>query len=107
MHTLDGIFATLKSIVHDIVTCDIAFTVRNFLKQIIARREGFHLASRMYSILVFKVSHAPPPWPSGRGTPLPCLKLRCVGGRQFDPRPGIYSRMSFSSDPGDWYGFLI
>ena len=22
-------------------------------------------------------------------------------------RPGQYSRMSFSSDPGDWYGFLI
>ena len=28
-------------------------------------------------------------------------------GREFDPRPGQYSRMSFSSDPGDWYGFLI
>ncbi len=23
------------------------------------------------------------------------------------PGPGQYSRMSFSSDPGDWYGFLI
>ena len=34
-------------------------------------------------------------------------KLRCAGGREFDPRPGQYSRMSFSSDPGDWYGFLI
>ena len=51
----------------------------------------------------------PPPWPSGkgRGTPWPCSKLRCAGGREFDPRPGQYSRMSFSSDPGDWYGFLI
>ena len=29
------------------------------------------------------------------------------GSREFDPRPGQYSRMSFSSDPGDWYGFLI
>ena len=26
------------------------------------------------------------------------LKLRCAGGREFDPRPGQYSRMSFSSD---------
>ena len=43
----------------------------------------------------------------GRRTPWPCLKLRCAGGREFDPRPGQYSRMSFSSDPGDWYGFLI
>ena len=39
--------------------------------------------------------------------PPPCSKLRCAGGREFDPRPGQYSRMSFSSDPGDWYGFLI
>ena len=31
-------------------------------------------------------------------TPCPCLKLRCAGGREFDPRPGQYSRMSFSSD---------
>ena len=30
-----------------------------------------------------------------------CLKLRCAGGREFDHRPGQYSRMSFSSDPGD------
>ena len=28
----------------------------------------------------------------------PCLKLRCAGLREFDPRPGQYSRMSFSSD---------
>ena len=27
-----------------------------------------------------------------------CLKLRCAGGREFDPRPGQYSRMSFSSE---------
>ena len=27
-----------------------------------------------------------------------CLKLRCAGGREFNPRPGQYSRMSFSSD---------
>ena len=27
--------------------------------------------------------------------------------REFDPRPVQYSRMSLSSDPGDWYGFLI
>ena len=42
----------------------------------------------------------PPPWPSEyeRGTPCPYLKLRCAGGREFDPRPGQYSRMSFSSD---------
>ena len=42
----------------------------------------------------------PPPWPSGlgRGTPWPCLKLRCAGGREFNPRPGKYSRISFSSD---------
>ena len=26
------------------------------------------------------------------------VKLRCAGGREFDPRPGQYSRMSFSSD---------
>ena len=26
------------------------------------------------------------------------LKLRCAGGREFNPRPGQYSRMSFSSD---------
>ena len=26
------------------------------------------------------------------------LKLRCVEGREFDPRPGQYSTMSFSSD---------
>ena len=26
------------------------------------------------------------------------LNLRCAGGREFDPRPGQYSRMSFSSD---------
>ena len=25
------------------------------------------------------------------------LKLRCAGGREFNPRPGQYSRMSFSS----------
>ena len=37
----------------------------------------------------------------------PCLMLRCAGSREFDPRPGQYSRISFSSDPGDWYGFLI
>ena len=32
-----------------------------------------------------------------------------VCGRSWvgSPRPGQYSRMSFSSDPGDWYGFLI
>ena len=42
----------------------------------------------------------PPPWPSGKGhgTPRPCLKLRCAGGREFNPRPGQNSRMSFSSD---------
>ena len=34
----------------------------------------------------------------GRGTPLSCLKLRCAEGREFDPRPGQYIRMSFSSD---------
>ena len=28
----------------------------------------------------------------------PCLELRCEGGREFDPRSGQYSRMSFSSD---------
>ena len=38
---------------------------------------------------------------------VPMPKLRCAGGREFDHRPGQYSRMSFSSDPGDWYGFLI
>ena len=26
------------------------------------------------------------------------LKLRCAEGREFEPRPGQYSRMSFSSD---------
>ena len=31
-------------------------------------------------------------------TPWPCLKLRCARGREFEPRPGQYSRMSFSSD---------
>ena len=25
-------------------------------------------------------------------------KLLCAGGREFNPRPGQYSRMSFSSD---------
>ena len=34
----------------------------------------------------------------GRRTPCPCLKLRCAGGREFEPRPGQYSRMSSSSD---------
>ena len=29
---------------------------------------------------------------------LTIFELRCVGGREFDPRPGQYSRMSFSSD---------
>ena len=29
-------------------------------------------------------------------------KLRCSGGREFNPRPGQYSRMSFSFWPGDW-----
>ena len=40
------------------------------------------------------------PWLSGlgRGTPWPCLKLRCVGGREFNPLPGQYSSMSLSSD---------
>ena len=38
---------------------------------------------------------------------MPAVYKRCAGGREFDPRPGQYSRMSFSSDPGDWYGFLI
>ena len=33
-----------------------------------------------------------------RRTHCPCLKLRCAGGREFEPRPGQYSRMSFSSD---------
>ena len=33
----------------------------------------------------------------GRRTPRPCLKLRRAEGREFDPRPGQYSRMSFSS----------
>ena len=39
-------------------------------------------------------------WPSekGRGTTCPCLKLMCAESREFDPRPGQYSRMSFSSD---------
>ena len=27
-----------------------------------------------------------------------CLKLRCAGGREFNPRPGQYSRIGFSSD---------
>ena len=36
--------------------------------------------------------HIVEPWPR------PCLKLRCAEGREFDPRPGQYSRMSFSSD---------
>ena len=31
-------------------------------------------------------------------TPWPCFKLRCAGGREFNPRTGQYSRMSFSSD---------
>ena len=35
--------------------------------------------------------------------PWSCLKLRCAEGREFDPLLGQYSRMSFSSDPGDWY----
>ena len=26
------------------------------------------------------------------------MVCRCAGGRGFDPRPGQYSRMSFSSD---------
>ena len=30
-----------------------------------------------------------------------------AGGREFDPRPGHYSRMSFLVQPGNWYGFLI
>ena len=34
----------------------------------------------------------------GRGTPWTCLKLRRAEGREFEPRPGQYSRMSFSSD---------
>ena len=29
---------------------------------------------------------------------LTMLKLRCAGGREFNRRPGQYSRMSFSSD---------
>ena len=29
---------------------------------------------------------------------LPCLKLQCAEGREFEPRPEQYSRMSFSSD---------
>ena len=29
---------------------------------------------------------------------LTMLKLRCAGGREFNPRPGQYGRMSFSSD---------
>ena len=32
----------------------------------------------------------------GRGTPCPCLKLRCAEGREFEHRPGQYSRTSFS-----------
>ena len=28
--------------------------------------------------------------PQWRGTPCPCLKLRCAGGREFDPRPWQY-----------------
>ena len=43
----------------------------------------------------------------GVGTPCPCLKPQCAVGREFDPGPGQYSRMSFSSDPCDWYGVLI
>ena len=27
-----------------------------------------------------------------------CTRARCAEGRKFDPRPGQYSRMSFSSD---------
>ena len=27
--------------------------------------------------------------------------VEAAGCREFDPRPGQYSRMSFSSDPGD------
>ena len=38
----------------------------------------------------------------GRVDTLTSLKLRCVEGREFDPRPGQYSRMNFSLDPGDW-----
>ena len=32
----------------------------------------------------------PPPWTSGYGrrTPCPCLKLRCAGGREFEPDRG-------------------
>ena len=30
--------------------------------------------------------------------PRVCLKLQCAEGREFEPRPGQYSRMSFSSD---------
>ena len=33
------------------------------------------------------------------------LTLRRAEGCEFDPRPGQYSRMSLSSDPGDWHGF--
>ena len=29
-----------------------------------------------------------------------------AGGREFEPRPGHYSRMSLVQ-PGNWYGFLI
>ena len=36
--------------------------------------------------------------PKGCRTPCPCLKLRYAGGREFEHRPGQYSRMSFSSD---------
>ena len=45
------------------------------------------------------ITSIPPPWPSGygRGTPWPCLKLRCAGRRECNPRPGQYGKMSFSS----------
>ena len=54
-----------------------------------------HVGTRLHNNTI-----QPPPWPSGLGrrTPCPCLKLRCAGGREFEPRPGQYSRMSFSSD---------
>ena len=37
------------------------------------------------------------------------LTLRCAEGREFDPRPGQYSRMSFSSDQvgPNWHGFPL
>ena len=37
----------------------------------------------------------------------PCLKLRCAGGREFNQRPGQYSRMSFSFDQVTVKVFLI